>query len=85
MLKNNLSCRNRDCTATAVTRIRTWVVAATTRIRRNFTIICDPQKMYKSIGIRLQDLLKLHKLITIFREVGSRWYERLDRRSPTAE
>jgi hypothetical protein len=33
----------------------------------------------------LQDLLKLRKLITLFREVGSRWYERLDRRSPTAE
>ena len=33
----------------------------------------------------LQDLLKLRKLITLFREVGSRWYERLDRRSPTAQ
>lgn len=31
------------------------------------------------------NLLKLRKLMTIFREVGSRWYERLDRHSPTAE
>ena len=36
--KTFLSCRNSDITATAVTRIRTWVVAATTRSTNHYTI-----------------------------------------------
>ena len=37
-LKDRLECHDRDCTASAVTRIRTWVVSATTRSTNHYTI-----------------------------------------------
>ena len=36
--KTELTCHDRDITASAVTRIRTWVVSATTRSTNHYTI-----------------------------------------------
>lgn len=41
--------------------------------------------MYMSIGIRFTSFIQTQQTFTLFREVESRWYERLDRPSPTAE
>ena len=41
--KSQLVCHDRDRTASAVTRIRTWVVSATTRSTNHYTITAISQ------------------------------------------
>lgn len=47
--KCKLTCHERDCTASAVTRIRTWVVSATTRSTNHYTITAIASTVAKSV------------------------------------